>query len=227
MAVLKWSSLLSGAKGKLRGSVLQFSSGGQIIRANRRANQFSNPRWSAGKTNIATNANTWRSLTPSEITGWAAATSLYPTKDRFGNTRYPAAYELFIRLNNGSLFQTGAQLFGAPSPVTFSNILPFTVTAIGGSDLYLNTTAAWASDELLIISCTAPLSVGRSVPKGKYVQISSTPGTGSLTYVDFYTAYVNQFGQLPTGMQVYVSIRLINVNNGQYSTPAIVQAIIS
>ena len=223
MAVIKWSVVTTGAKGKLRGSVLQFGAGGQIIRANRRSNQFSNQRWNRAKTNNSMNANLWRSLTTTEQNGWTAMTNLYPTTNRWGDTRYPSGYELFMRLNNGLLFQTGANIIPAPAPVSFTNIFPISASGSAGGPIDVTVVADWTADELVVINATPPYTNGRSVPKGRYVQIGAYDNGNYPTW-DISSDYINVFGNIPSNSQIFIMARVFNVNNGQYSAKGIVAA---
>jgi len=216
MAVVKWTALVTAMKGKLRGSVLQFGAGGQVLRSNKSYNQFSNMRWNLSKNNLGVVTGNWKSLTPSDRTAWAAQTVNYPTKDRYGNTHYPSPYTLHMRLNNAMLYHTNTLLTTPLGPVAFTNVSPITVNLILGNNLQLVINSLTTADELVLLAATPPISPGRRPPNGLYRQIAKPDMSASNTYV-FTTDYINRYGQIPAGAQIYVSVRIFNKNTGQIS----------
>lgn len=215
-AVVKWTALVTAMKGKLRGSVLQFGAGGQVLRSNRQYNQFSNPRWNGSKNNIAAVTGNWRNLTSADRTAWAAQTINYPTTDRYGNTHYPSPFTLHMRLNNALLYHTGALLTTPLAPQSFTNIAPISVIVGSGPSLALDINVHTAGNELVIINCTAPLSNGRRPPKGLYTLVARA-NMSATTFYDFTADYIQRFGQVLAGAQIFVQVKLLNVDTGQLS----------
>ena len=216
MAVVKWTALVTAMKGKLRGSVLQFGAGGQVLRSNRQYNQFSNERWNGSKNNLAAVTGNWRNLTSADRAAWAAQTLNYPTTDRYGNTHYPSPFTLHQRLNNAMLYHNGTLLTTPLAPQSFTNIAPISVTVGAGPTLTLDLNVHTAGNELVIISCTAPLSNGRRPPKGLYTLVARV-NMSALTSYDFTTEYNNRFGAVLANAQIFVQVKLFNVDTGQLS----------
>lgn len=219
-AVIKWTALVTAAKGKLRGSVLQFGAGGQVMRSNKGYNQFSNIRWNKSKTNISVVTGNWKLLTNSQRAAWAAMTVNYPSKDRYGNTHYPSPYTLHMRLNTALFHQLGTMISTPNAPVAFTNITPISVTLGGGPTLTLNINVVTTVNERIAVSATSCLSNGRRPPKGLYSQIGlydmSATTTQSLT-----TDYVNRFGQIASLSQIFFFVRIFNITTGSYSPPLV------
>lgn len=221
MASVKVSALVTGFKGKLRGSVLQFTAAGQVIRANKNYNRHGRVSFQNAKVNTQTTLIQWKSLTPTQRASWASAAPNFPTTTRFGDPRTPAAYQLFMRLNNPLNYHLATFNSTAPSPWSFSNIASFTVTYAGTpAALKITLGANYVSGERLLIRATAPLSPGRNNPGQKYVTLAvyNTPGT--LVY-DVTAAYTSMFGYIPVGMKAYFKVQLLSVSSGQLSTPYI------
>lgn len=216
MAVVKWTALVTAMKGKLRGSVLQFSAGGQVMRSNKQFNQYSNQRWNGSRNNLSQVTQNWKTLTSAQRAAWAAATVNYPSKDRYGNTHYPSPYTLHMRLNNAMLYHNSTLLTTTLAPAAFTNITPITVTLFSGPSLGLTIGQFTTSDEVVLISATAPLSPGRRPPKGLYSLIARADMSATVTY-DLTTPYIDRFGQISAGAQIFFQVRIFNKTTGQLS----------
>jgi hypothetical protein len=220
MAVVKWTGLVTAMKGKLRGSVLQFGAGGQVMRSNKQFNQHSNIRWNASKNNVATVTNAWKQLTTAQRNAWAAQTVNYPGKDRYGNTHYPSPYTLFMRLNNALNFHTATMLTTPLGPASITNISPISIALGAGPTLTLNINVVTSANERVLIAATTGLSNGRRPPKGLYSNISNVDMSATTSY-DFTTDYINRFGQVPAFCQIYISVTILRIDTGQQSTAII------
>jgi hypothetical protein len=224
MAVVKWTGLVTAMKGKIRGSVMQLGAGGQIMRSNRQFNQHSNMRWRGSKVNIATVANNWRSLTPTQMLAWASATSMYPVTDRFGNTHYPSAYTLYMRLNNALQYHSGSMIMTPLAPVAFSNISPIEVAVGGGPTFEAISNINTQTYERVIISASSPMSYGRQANAGQYVKIGSYDFSGT-RFMNITTDYEAVYGVIPVGCQYWFQWQILNLNTGQLSPVLITNAL--
>jgi hypothetical protein len=224
LAVIKWTALVTQMKGKLRGSVLQMGSGGQIMRSNRGFNQLSNPRLSGTKVNVAATVYQWRALTPSQRSAWSAASPNYPTVDRYGNTHYSSAYTLYMRLNTPLNYHLGAPITVPTSPWSFSNLGTIAASVVPATPQVLITFAStYASSEYLLINATSPVSAGRKAPKSYYTKIGLYNNPGSFSQ-DITTDYTNRFGVLLDNAAYYFQIKLLSSTSGQLTPSYIASA---
>ena len=123
MARIKFSGVVSEVKGKLNGTVFSRNRGGAYMRNNKSGQTTNSAKSSQVKNKFGSLASRWRSLTVDQQNEWNAAGINYPTVNKFGDTRTPSGYELFMRLN-GTL-----ELMGQPIQVLPS--LPKTISPIG------------------------------------------------------------------------------------------------
>lgn len=223
MAVVKWTALVTGMKGKLRGSVLQFGAAGQVMRANRQFNSFSNVLWNQSKNNLGNVTQNWRLLTPAQRNAWSAQTLNYPTTDRYGNTHYPSPYTLHMRLNLAMLYHTGTMLTTPLAPAAYSNITPLGLVISGTPTITATIGASTTTDELVLIFATPPLSNGRRAPKGLY-RLMAAVDMSAITSYDFTTEYTKSYGQITPLMQIFCKAEVFNKTTGQISPPLIANA---
>lgn len=168
MARIKFSGVVSEVKGKLNGTVFSRNRGGAYMRNNKSGQTTNSAKSSQVKNKFGSLASRWRSLTVDQQNEWNAAGINYPTVNKFGDTRTPSGYELFMRLN-GTL-----ELMGLPIQVLPS--LPKTISPLGAvsydyPDLFqimpergINLDAMQDNDELVYAhreaNLTIPVEIG-------------------------------------------------------------------
>lgn len=123
MARIKFSGVVSEVKGKLNGTVFSRNRGGAYMRNNKSGQTTNSAKSSQVKNKFGSLASRWRSLTVDQQNEWNAAGINYPTVNKFGDTRTPSGYELFMRLN-GTLELMNLPIQTLPS-------LPKTISPLG------------------------------------------------------------------------------------------------
>lgn len=125
-----------------------------------------------------------------------------------------------MRLNNALLYNEGFLLATPLGPGTATNINPISITVGAGPTLTLNINNVTGANQKVLIRATTGLSNGRRPPKGLYSLISNVDMTAITSY-DFTSDYVNRFGQVSTGAQIYIQVVILITTTGQLATPII------
>jgi len=224
MAKIKFSALMSDMRGKLNGSVLSKNRGGSYIR-----NKVtpSNPQTTAQMSVrgiFAGIASAWSTLTESQRLSFNNKVSQYASTDIFGDIRNPSGKALFQKLNQNLSISLQATLTSCPDSVAvpFANVAGATAD-ISATEFGVDYDGD-ATGSKIVIWATAPLSQGTTFVKNKLRQIQVANGNNAGS-VDIYDAYVEKFGALTPGANVYIGMRTIN-ENGQASPLETIKATI-
>lgn len=218
MAVIQWTGLTTAMKGKLKGSVFQGGSAGQVLRSNRSQNQYGNQRISGAQLNQTNTVQGWKGLSPADRLTWAAATINFPTIDRFGNSHYPSPYTLYMRLNGALNYHTGTANTTAPSPQVFPSLGVVAATISSTPSVVLAWTYALLgpSGFLMVVKASSCISPGRTATKGIYTFIGRYDVDG-LTGLDITTDFLARWGQVVPEASICFSITLLSKVSGQMS----------
>jgi hypothetical protein len=218
MAAVQWSALVSQMKGKLRGDVLQGTQSGQVVRSNGRGKPFGTPYANSVRNIAGFVASSWALIPTVDIAAWQAATSAYPTTDRFGNSRTPSAYNLYCRLNMALVNASQGMLTYPAAPAALTNISGvFVDYNTAGRIAFTSPNAATAS-EIFLCNCSRPFSPGKRKPSNGYRNIFHwTPGAyGS---VELTSEIATAWGTNQVGSQYQMKFQVLNVNTGQLGVP--------
>lgn len=214
MATIKPSGLVTGFKGKLQGSVLQYNSGGNIIRSNRNHNRATSQQWSLQKIKQATVAQHWRSLTDANRATWNAIVADYPTTNKWGDERIPSGYELHNRLN-GALYSLFASMLDeAPAPEG----VPSLTDNISEPDIDHWLRIKWGHSgggtAIVVAYGSKPVPPGRTPSPGSYFRMNfNAVNDGDYIYYD--EIYEAKYGKPAVGMVVWVKGQIINEDTGE------------
>lgn len=212
MALIKPSGLVTSFSGKLGGSILAQGKNGNYIKQNAYSQQPYTPGQSVRRTKMGLITQIWRTLSPTERASWQGEIVNYPYIDRFGDTQYYTAFQLFNKLN---LNLQVANITANTTAPTFSPV------ALGGIDLFfplplnimLEVTPTAANTTISIFM--APQSASSLIPKSStFRQVLQTAGTGVEVYEILNSAYTDVFGALVIGNYVFCKIKVINNDTG-------------
>lgn len=176
MARIKFSGVVSEVKGKLNGTVFSRNRGGAYMRNNKSGQTTNSAKSSQVKNKFGSLASRWRSLTVDQQNEWNAAGINYPTVNKFGDTRTPSGYELFMRLN-GTLELMSLPIQTLPS-------LPKTISPLGA--------VSYNYPELFQIMPERGLNLDAMQIDGLRVDVYRTPSSktaielGNHTFVLFF-----------------------------------------
>jgi hypothetical protein len=219
MASIQYGAMVNSIKGKVGGTIFQGGNGAAIVKSKGRALLRNAPRVQAQKQIIGYLAQLWNQQSSATMQAWQAACASYPSTDRFGNTRLPSAFALWMKLNgrlmaNGIAIATnptiptpGTSIIGLTFSNTFYNIMQIAVP-----------TPLDISSEVLTVWATAPTTAGRkTAPGGFKIIYSGSLGGGYLQ--DLYSNWSVIYGAGFAGMVVNFKFRLLTAYNGAYSVP--------
>lgn len=214
------SPIISDASGSLGGATFSRNKGGQFIRARVVGTNPNTALQVAQRSQFATIAATWRTLTDAQRTAWEAATPYFPYQDKLGQTKNYSGAQLYAALNGGirSATPAGTLLTDPPSPVTIPTL---TISALDitrePGDMGISATFAPTTVPTgfkLVLYGTAGLSAGISKPpKSAYKKIGTLAAAATIA-IDSGD-YISANGLAAIGSKVFVSGTLISTTSGQ------------
>jgi hypothetical protein len=165
----------------------------------------------------------WRTLTEEQRAAWRASALDHYSRARLGKSGPLTGLQLFVKINNSLAF------LGLPpvmDPPTFPKFVDNPVGALtitnNGSVIALKLAILSAPPSYLLVSATAPGSVGASFP-GRFVFIGLLPvpvaGVSDITAL-----YVARYGIPPVGTRIF--IQTTQQVNGWQSLPQRVTAVV-
>lgn len=198
MPKIKFSTLVSGVKGKSNGSVFSTNSGGAYFRTNKTGGGKKSARWDKNKAGFSSLAQSWKMLSDEEQEAWNNATLAYMTLNAFGDSRKPSGYELFMRLNGA--------LIAVNKPVLTLPAVPRELPSVGAS--YFETPDLFQFLPQRAINLVTPNTSG--------LESSVSFGLGA-NPIDIYSPYcVSIRLKLPANYQTILkSGELINIFDGR------------
>jgi len=211
-------------KGRLSGGVLSKNKGGWYARSakqfpqNKSLGTFANQAVQAKQQRWINLTQSWKNVTELNQLTWSTNAYLFPTTDKFGNTRIPTGYELYCRLN-GALLLIGSPIQqAAPSPVSITVASPASCTTFSSSAIMISWSHAIADNEVIQTYASAPCSKGSSLRKGnlKFIKQRSASAFNNM---DIYGEYVSKYGVPVTGSRVWFCIVVVNSTTGQKGAP--------
>lgn len=219
MAVIQTSGLINGLKGVLSGSILQFNSGGNIIRSrvaignNKQARSLFGQLHQGIFTGVV---QTWRTLTIAQQAAWLAIVASYPTVDKFGNPRNPTAFELYTRLNTVLADGGDATLTTPLPPVVIFDAGAFTVASTAADPNELNWTNPLVAggSVRLRVRATPPTSKGKNRLGLSFATLTTIVGVGTGP-IALSALYESHYGTPPTNSRVWYRMDAIMQTTGQ------------
>jgi hypothetical protein len=211
------------SSGSIAGTVFSHNRAGQYQR-NRRApvQPVGTGRRAFVRANFSAASTAWAALTAANQAAWIAFANSHPITDSLGQSITLTGQQMYVAvgaqlLNCGQTLPTAVPVSSAVAAPVVS---AFTVTHAGVITVTL--TASGTASDFILFGFSAPLSAGITF-NSTYWQMLHVPGnsTGGATYG---TAYVAQFGTIPTGAKIF--LRLTPVNQyGVTGTPVTVTAV--
>lgn len=224
---IKYSALVSDARGKLNGSVASKNRFSQYLRNKVTGVNPQTAAQMAVRANLATLAQAWRGLTVAQRAAWNAAVGDFARNNIFGDSVKPSGFGLYVQLNR-NLQAAGQSTISSPPALTAvqATIPSSIVFTTSGSTV----TVAFAPDPVpanhaVIVMATPPLSPGVGFVKSEYRQLEVMAATDS-SLVDITSSYTAEFGAVPAeGQKIFVAMRSIEINTGIASPRASIGAI--
>ena len=212
MALLKLSGMATAISGKLGGSVFATTGNGSVLKQNSYSQQHATPLQSAQRTQIYQSSQLWRSLTPTQKAGWAAAVVDYPYTNKVGDTVYYTGYQLFNYLNQNLILVQQAPILTAPSYVA-----PVTKTLSWNT---LNTTQirpSFANNTVpaaFVIYMTPPISANIVDPTKYMTLFQAYSVWGIAGTISLDGNYIAKYGTPLVGQAVWFTMKFPQLASG-------------
>lgn len=213
------------SSGSIAGTTSSHNRAGQYTR-NRRApvQPVGTGRRAFIRASFGAASKAWAGLTAANQAAWIAYAAIHPITDALGQSITLTGQQAYVAIGT-SLQNVGSAL---PTIPPVSNVVTapvasvFTVTHLGVITITLSGTGS-ASD-FILIAFSGPQSAGVTFCK-TFWQQTHVPASsvGAATYG---TAYVAQFGTIPTGAKVFLKLTPVN-QYGVTGTPVIMTAVVS
>lgn len=166
----------------------------------------------------------WSGITDAQRAAWNSYADAYPYVDSLGQSIKLTGHQMYVAIGT-QLLNVGSAL---PTVPPVSNVVAapvvsvFTVTHLGVITVTL--TPSGGASDFICIAFAKPVSAGVSFQKTFWQQLHvAGNSTGAATYG---TAYVAQFGTIPTGSKVFMKLTPVN-QYGVAGVPLITSAIAS
>lgn len=212
---IKYSALVSDARGKLNGSVASRNQYGAYFRNKVTPTNPNTTSQSLVRQIFTQISQSWRGLSDAQRKQWRAATENFKRTNIFGDIGRLSGFNLYQKLNN-NLNQIGESSVSVPP-------LPTEVQGFTSLSLANNKTAgtmavsfapAINADVKVLVFATAPQSAGKNFVKSEYRLIKVLDST-DLTGVDLVTEYAAKFGaQGAIGTKTFIKFVPIELNTG-------------
>jgi len=215
---VKYSGIMSDARGKLNGSVASKNRYGQYLR-----NKITptNPQTSsqvAQRAKLATFASKWRSLTPAQRLAWNNAVGNYTGTNIFGDVTTPSGNVLYNRLNMtlATVNEDSINLPPLPLGASTPEELDASVNVSTGLAEITILPNSVPTDHKLVIESTAPLSAGIFNANNQFRIVSVDP---SLTagVADIFDAIEEKFGTPTAGLKMFFKVSFYRTDTGEKS----------
>ena len=222
---IKYSALVSDARGKLNGSVASKNRYGQYLRNKiTPVNPQSNHQM-AVRGQFGALSSQWRNLTEEQRESWKTAGADSPETNIFGDTVILQPNVFFIK-RNMLLTTAGLTVIKTAietTEVEYQNITlqDFTTTSM---TLDLEHQRFNEGADKMVVYATRPVSAGRAFLKNDYRVIgvlkeSDFLDGSSYTQADIIDLYIARFGNPIAGSRIGVAVKCVN-STGAVSLPA-------
>jgi hypothetical protein len=214
------SPLISQASASLGGATFSKNRGGNYVRAKVAPVQPRTVAQQSVRANLATLAQTWKSLSSEDVAAWNSAASSVTLKDSLGNAYTPSGIDLFISCNR-NLSDIGETSINTPAAQTaaFDDLSPLTLTMSAGTPTFtiVPTIAAAPTGFKFLVRATAQVSSGKSYFSPSALRNIESFAATSYASLNLLAAYTARFGALVEGQQVKVAVSLVQIASGYKS----------
>lgn len=210
MATFKLGAIITDVAGSIGGTTIRRTPNGHAM-YNKQGRQVKSAFAKASRKNELGNVfGNWYNLTESEKEQWALNASIYPIKDKFGNTKYLTGRQLYTKLN--------AQLLPASATSDVKSFDPFVELAdtqldtfdISTSELSLYIDGAFDS-QIIYISMYQLRRRGRVKPHAHFKRTAVKVVT-SKNYVNIWNDFRKQFPLAENGQTFGFNIQFVNAS---------------
>ena len=210
MAVIKLGSIVTDIAGSIGGTTFRRTSTGHAA-YNKQGRQVKSAFAKASRKNALGNIfSSWYNLTESEREQWAYNASVYPLKNKFGNTKYLTGRQLYTKLNAHLLPANETSNVNSFDP--FVELAPTTITSfdISNSELSLYVGGSFDS-QIIYVSVYQLRSRGRVKPHAHFKRTAVKKVTPKIS-VNIWDEFQKQFPLAVNGQTFGFNIQFVNAS---------------
>lgn len=224
MAVVQYTGIVNQIRGKLNGSVFNKSKTAFTLQRKQQQSRGIKGNQTNVRQYFQTAQRAWKQISSANQAAWQTAASNNPSTNRFGEQVALAGYNQFVKANIYRI-QSGLEILASPdaSPAvqpsgTFAELNGFSYSQTSGGavrfivDVQYSTDAV-ATDYILLVDISLPISSGITAYHGRFAYIGSTvnPDNGN----QHYERTMGTRYPYPSPLQFgYLRMRLIYALNG-------------
>lgn len=210
MAVIKLGSIVTDIAGSIGGTTFRRTSTGHAV-YNKQGKQVKSAFAKASRKNELGNIfSSWYNLTENEREQWAINASVYPLKDKFGNTKYLTGRQLYTKLNAQLL--PAKKISDVKSFDTFVELADTQLNTfdISSKELSLYIGGQFVS-QIIYISMYQLRRRGRVKPHAHFKR-TAVKVVDSKNYVNIWNEFTNQFPLAENGQTFGFNIQFANAS---------------
>jgi hypothetical protein len=213
---IKFGAVIVDGRGKIGGHVASKNRGGAYMRTKVTPTNPSTTSQAAVRNRLTSFAQSFRSLTASQIQAWNAAVSDFAKTDSFGDIKQPSGVNLYMKLNS-NLAEVGVvAILTPPLPAEVEPVISVSATATAGVPSFsvVFTPTPVPANTAFILRATAQVSPGISNLSGKFRNIDILDAA-SASPENALAAYTAKFGTLVAGRKIAIELVPVNKTTGQ------------
>lgn len=210
MAVIKLGSIITDIAGSIGGTTFRRTGTGHAV-YNKQGRQAKSAFAPASRKNALGNIfASWYNLTENDREQWAKNASVYPLKDKFGNTKYLTGRQLYTKLN--------AQLLPANAKSDVKNFDPFVelapvnIYAFDINDNALNLHVDGTFDQQFIFISIYQLRRRGRVKPHAHFKRTAVLTVVSNSNIDIWDEFSRQFPLSENGQTFGFNIQFVNAS---------------
>lgn len=210
------SGLVTQISGSFGGMTGSHNRGGMYLRARSIPVDPASTLQQAVRDAMSNLAARWRdTLTPAQRDDWRTYAANTPLLSPLGDARDVGGLPMYtrgnlIRMQLGASVVDDAPLAGVPQLTTPTNFALLTGDGLLTADLAADPWVG-SSENFLAVYASRPLSAAIGFYKGPYRLIGSVEGNNLMPPTDFSVDYAAAYGTPPSGSQVRVQLRVVDV----------------
>lgn len=213
MALIRLGALITQISGKIGGQTLGTSASGSYIKNSGTPRKTITLLQRQKMAEMATTAQKWRTLTPSQRNVFVSASSSYPYLNRVGETKYYTGYQIFCKLSRNFANALGTGI-PAPLPVFSFNLVGSATITQSALVTTWRVSGGQTGVEYRLF-CSRPASMGITQGYKNQFFIKASASSPLATGVDIRQALTDKFGLMKPGDRVYWRMKAIQTVTGQ------------
>jgi len=228
MAIIKFSAIVSDARGKIGGNVFSRNKGGSYIRTYVKPINPSTPKQTQVRVLFQVLVQSWKALTNAQRLAWNSAAPNFPYQDSLGNTKVYSGEQLYIKFNLNLIASGAASQANAPISEIVADPGLVGVTTLTNASIVLDFGGSMVpAGGAFNIYATDNLSAGISAPAKSKYRLITTVAAAADPAADIITPYTTVFGAPTATAKVFFMVRNIDQSYGQTSTDVITDSVVS